>query len=210
MDRRDFVATGFAALLLAPASARAQFRSGREYTQLDPARPVATGERIEIIEFFYYGCPVCYETQPHLARWLTGAPEQIALRRVPAVSSEGWGPFAKLFYTLEMTGDIHRLHWPVYDNFHFDNVRLNDEKIMLEWMARNDVDSEKFARLYASPEVEAKLEESNQMMKTYDVRSVPTFVIDGKYLTTARLAGGTAQWLQVVDLLVRRARSERR
>jgi len=210
MNRRDFVATGFAALLLAPAAARAQLRSGREYTELDPARPVATGERIEIIEFFYYGCPVCYETQPHLARWLTGAPEQIALRRVPALSSEGWGPFAKLFYTLELTGDIQRLHWPVYDNFHFDNIRLNDEKTMTEWIARNGVDREKFVQLYASPEVEAKLEESRRMMDTYDVRAVPTFVIDGKYVTSARLAGGTRQLLRVVDQLVRRARTERR
>jgi thiol:disulfide interchange protein DsbA len=210
MNRRDFVASGIAALLLAPAVARAQVRSGKDFTLLTPPRPVITGERIEIIEFFYYGCPICYETQPHLSRWLNGAPDHIALRRVPALSIEGWTPFAKLFYTLEMMGEIQRLHWPVYDNFHFDNVRLNDEKIMVEWIARNGVDKEKFEQLYASPQVEAKLEESREMMKDYDIRAVPTFVVDGKYVTSARVAGGTRQLLQVVDQLVRQARTERR
>jgi len=97
-----------------------------------------------VIEFFYYGCPVCYETEPFLSRWLVSAPEYVELRRVPALSSEAWGPFAKLFYTLDALGQISRLHWPVYDSFHFEDVRLNDEKIMADWAVRNGIDASVF------------------------------------------------------------------
>ena len=197
------------ALVSMTAFAQTPIQAGREYTRLTPPRPVTTGSRIEVIEFFYYGCPICYEFQPHFSRWLFQAPEYVALRRVPALSSENWEPFAKLFYTLDLLGEVNRLHWPVYDNFHFDGVKLNDEKVMLDWISHNGVDRQKFLAAYNSDEIKNRLTRSRELMKTYDVRGVPTVIVDGKYLTSARLAGGTRQLAQVVDQLVKLARKER-
>ncbi|MBI2320357.1 MAG: thiol:disulfide interchange protein DsbA/DsbL, partial [Betaproteobacteria bacterium] len=175
------------ALFAAAAAAQAPLRS--EVERLDPPQSVATGSRIEVIEFFYYGCPVCYELQPHLSRWLVQAPEYVALVRVPALASPSWEPFAKLYYTLETLGELARLHWPVYDNFHFDDVSLNEESVMLDWVSRNGIDRERFAGVYASAEVKAKVARARDMVKSYGVRGVPAIVVDGKYLTSARLAG---------------------
>jgi len=186
-----------------------------DFQRISPPRPVATGERIEVIEFFYYGCPVCYEFQPHLSRWLVQGPNYISIRRVPTLPSEGsdglegWVRFARLYYTLEALGQIARLHWPIYDNFHFDGVQLNDEKVMVEWISKNGIDRDKFLATYRSAEIQAKLDEVRRLMTAYDVRSVPSVVVDGKYLSTARMAGGTRQLIQVVDNLTRLARKER-
>lgn len=188
---------------------------GSDFLRLSPPRPVATGERIEIIEFFYYGCPICYEFQPHLSRWLVQGPDYVSIRRVPTLPSEGsegldgWVRFARLHYTLEALGQIARLHWPIYDNFHFDGVQLNDEKVMLEWISKNGIDRDKFLAIYRSPEIQAKLDEVRRLMTVYDIRSVPSVVVDGKYLSTARMAGGTRQLIQVVDSLTKQARKER-
>ncbi len=201
-----FLASAFA--LLAGA-ASAQIQLGREFQRVEPPHPTPAGNRVEVIEFFYYGCPVCYETEPFLSRWLGTAPEYVALRRVPALSTEAWGPLAKLFYTLDALGQIGRLHWPVYDSFHFEDVRLNDEKIMADWAVRNGIDRQRFLETYGSPEVAAKVTLARELLKAYDVRGVPTFIVDGKFLTSARLAGGTRQVVQVVDQLVRLAREER-
>ena len=119
------------ALLVAATAASAQIQPGREFDRLNPPRPVATGDRIEVIEFFYYGCPICYETQPLLSRWLTTAPGYVAIRRVPALSSESWAPFARLFYALDALGEIGRLHWPIYDNFHFEGVRVDRPDVLV-------------------------------------------------------------------------------
>jgi protein dithiol oxidoreductase (disulfide-forming) len=197
------------ALTATALTATAQLEVGREFIRLDPPRPVATGGRIEVIEFFYYGCPICYETQPLLSRWLITAPEYVAIRRVPALSTENWESFAKLFYTLETLGEIGRLHWPIYDKFHFDGIKLNDEKVMIDWVSHNGIDPKKFAETYQSPEVAAKVAQAREMMKTYEIRGVPTFVVDGKYVTSARMAGGTKQMIQVLDHLVKLARQER-
>ena len=188
---------------------------GSDFQRISPPRPVATGERIEVIEFFYYGCPICYEFQPHLSRWLVQGPNFISIRRVPTLPSEGsdglegWVRFARLFYTLEALGQIGRLHWPIYDNFHFDGVPLNEEKVMVEWISKNGIDREKFLAEYRSAEIQAKLDEVRRLMTSYDIRSVPTVVVDGKYLSTARMAGGTRQLIQAVDNLTRLARKER-
>ena len=201
---------GTLALMFAAAGAFGQASTRSEVVRLDPPRPVATGDRIEVIEFFYYGCPICYELEPQLMRWLaTQAPPYVVLRRIPALSTNRWDSLAKLYFTLEAVGEASRLHWPVYDNYHFEGKHLDDEKVMLEWVTRNGVDRAKFTETYGSPEIQAKVDQAREYMKTYDVRGVPTIVVDGKYLSSARLAGGTRQLMQLVDELVREARSER-
>lgn len=183
---------------------------GREYQLLEPPRPVATGNRIEVIEFFYYGCPICYEAQPHISRWLMKTGPAVTLRRVPAVSSEGWEPFAKTYYALEATGLLGRLHWPVYDNHHFDGKRLNEVKNLLAWLGQNGVDAAKFAEVLNSGETSAKVAAAQKMLDDYKVRGVPSFVIDGKYVTSARMANGVKEVMEVVEYLVQRAASERK
>ncbi|MGB5080203.1 MAG: thiol:disulfide interchange protein DsbA/DsbL [Burkholderiales bacterium] len=191
------------------AAAAAQIQAGREFLRLEPRRTSAADARIEVVEFFYYGCPVCYDTQPGLTRWLAAAPGDVAIRRVPALSSEKWEPHAKLFHALESLGQIERLHWPIYDNLHFWDVRLDGEKAMADWAERNGIERQKFLDAYGSAEVAMKVTRSRELLKSYDVRGVPTFIVDGKFLTSARLAGGTKEVIEVVDHLVRLAREER-
>ena len=203
---RGLLAAAFALLAL---DARAQIEAGREYQRIEPPHAAATDGRVEVIEFFYYGCPVCYDAEPHFSRWVASAPDTVAVRRVPALSSEAWEPLAKLYYALEALGQLERLHWPVYDAIHFEDVRLGDEKVMIDWAVRNGIEREKFAQAYASDAVKAKVAQARELLKSYDVRAVPTFIVDGKFLTSARLAGGTQQVVEVLDRLVRLAREQR-
>ena len=197
-------------LALAAAGAQAQPQAGRDYILLDPPKAVSgNGGRIEVIEFFYYGCPVCYELEPTLSRWYFNSPDSITLRRVPALSSDNWDNFAKLFYTLEAMGQLGRLHWPVYDNFHFNGIKLNEEAPMADWVSHNGLDRQKFLDTYRSPEIQAKLAGARKMTQSYDIRGVPSIVIDGKFLTSARMTGSTRELMRVVDQLVELARRER-
>jgi thiol:disulfide interchange protein DsbA len=211
--RRTLAALAAVLLALGTAGVQAQAPAlpqlSRDYVRLDPPRPVASGDTIEVIEFFYYGCPVCYELEPTLARWVFNAPSSVTLRRVPALSSDNWDNFAKLFYTLESVGQLGRLHWPVYDQFHFDGVKLNEEAVMANWVSKNGIDKDKFLSTYRSPEIQAKLAVSRQMLQDYDIKGVPSIVVDGKFVTSARMTGGTRELMQVVDQLVELARKER-
>jgi thiol:disulfide interchange protein DsbA len=184
--------------------------AGREFQELSPPRPVATGERVEVIEFFYYGCPVCYEAQPHIARWLMRSGPGVALLRVPAVFTESSESFARTFYALGAMNHVARLHWPVYDNHHFDGRRLDEEKNVVAWVGGNGVDAARFSEVWKSAEVKAQVEAAKQAIKTYDIKGVPSFVVDGKYVTSARMAGGVKEVMLVVEHLVGRAAAERK
>ena len=210
-----FAATILTGLALAAGSlaAHAQAQppvSGREYQELSPPRPVASGQRIEVIEFFYYGCPVCYEAQPQIAKFLARVGPGISMLRVPAVFTESSESFARTFFTLGAMNEIARLHWPIYDNHHFDGKQLNEEKNVVAWVASNGVDAKRFSELWHSSEIEAQVDLAKKSLATYDVKGVPTFVVDGKYITSARMAGGTREMMRVVDYLVERAASERK
>jgi len=205
----SFFAAALLALGLAGAAQAQAIQAGREYILLDPPHPVSTGPRIEVIEFFYYGCPICYEFQPQLTRWLNSAPEYVAFRAVPVVGQESYDNFAKLYYTLDSMGQAARLHWPIYDNYHFDGVKLNEEPVMFDWVARNGVNREQFIATYNSDAVKKQLADTDELMKSYNVKGVPTVIVDGKYFTSGRLAGSTRRLAQVVDELVKQARSER-
>jgi protein dithiol oxidoreductase (disulfide-forming) len=198
-------------LMLVAASAQAQsgLEPGRDYIRLDPPHPVASGDKTEVIEFFYYGCPVCYELEPKLSRWYFNASGSVALRRVPALASDSWENFAKLFYTLQAMGQLARLNWPVYDNFHFRGLKLNEEPVMANWVAHNGLDKQKFIAIYQSPEIQAKVAQARKMTKDYGIEGVPSIVVDGKFLTSAGMAGSTDKLMQVVEQLVELARKER-
>lgn len=204
---RALLACLAAGLALGAAAQAAPPVAGSDYQLLEPARP-APGARIEVIEFFWYGCPVCYETQPRLARWLREAPD-VRLRRVPAVNDEGWEPFARAYYALEALGALERLHWPLYDNHHFDNRRLDEEPNLLAWAAANGVDAARLKQALHAVETRQQVEFARRQLGAYGVRGVPTFVVDGRYLTSARMAGGVGEMMAVLEYLVARVRAER-
>ncbi len=212
---KTLLARVVATLLLAAACGAAFAQAGvpnvgREYRVLNPPRPVTTGPRIEVIEFFYYGCPVCYEAQPHIARWLMTTGSDVVLRRIPATTAESGEAFALTFYALESAGLLARLHWPLYDNHHFDDMRLHEEKNLLAWLGRSGVDAERFRALRNSADVKARVAAGQKVFELYDVRGVPTFAVDGKYITSATMARGVPQLMKVVEHLVGLARTDRR
>jgi protein dithiol oxidoreductase (disulfide-forming) len=208
--RRTGTALAAISLLLACFLAQAQPVLGREYQELSPPRPVSSGERVEVIEFFYYGCPVCYESQPHIAKWLAKTGPGIAMLRVPAVFTESSESFARTFYTLGAMNQIARLHWPLYDNHHFDGKQLNEEKNVVAWVAGNGLDAMQFTELWHSEKINLQVDAAKKALDTYGVKGVPSFVVDGRYITSARMAGGTKQMMTVVQFLVERAAAERR
>ena len=210
---RAFFSLWVAALILSSPATYAQaqqIQAGREYTRLSPPRPVTTGSRIEVIEFFYYGCPICYELEPALSGWSMKMRDAVTVRRVPALASAQWENFAKLYYTLEALDELTRLHWPVYDNVHADDIELNKESVMLDWVSRNGIDRQKFIDTYGSPIVAARVAAAREALRRYGVKGVPSVIVDGKYLTSSRIAGGTRKLMQVLDYLVERARGERK
>lgn len=212
---QSFLLAALLGVLALPALAAPS--AGKDYVVLDPARPTAAADKVEVIEFFWYGCPHCYDLHPHLNAWKKQKPADVNIRYVPVVfpNRQGvlrpaWVAGAKIFYALEALGEFDRLNDAVYDAIHVNQIDLlGSEQALFDWMAKQGVDREKFADTYNSFAVQNKVMQSVQMTRDYQLRGVPTMVVDGRYLTSGTFTGSPQATVAVTDELVKKARAER-
>jgi len=182
---------------------------GHEYTRVKNAQPVATGKNIEVLEFFWYRCPHCFQLEPALNTWLKTLPKDAQVRRVPAVFRDDWMPGAKLYYTLEQMSLLGSLHPKVFDAYHVENINLNDPAVLGGWIAKQGVDRKKFEGIYNSFSIQSKATQGARLATTYAITGVPAFFIDGKYATSMSMTGSEARLFEVLDQLIAKARAER-
>ena len=196
-------------LALGSANAAAQLVEGKNYFRLQNPQPVETGKKIEVIEFFSYGCPHCAELEPHLQAWLAKAPQDVVFRRVPVMFQKAWVPLAKIYYTLDALGVEQKLSPDVFKAIHGANVALWDNAKFLDWAASQGLDRKKVEEVSASFAVDGKLKRSLQIAKQYNIQAVPTIVVDGKFVTSSSDVGTHAQLPAAIDELIAKARAER-
>ncbi len=156
--------------------------AGKEYRTINPPQPVS-GDQIEVLEFFSYACPHCDEFEPLLNSWLASKPKGVSFSHVPAIFNNRMIPHAKLYYTLEETGTLSRLHAKVYDAIHRQGKRLADREAIMEWAATQDVDMKKFEAAYDSFSVGNKTQRAMQLARNYRIPGTPYLIVNGKYLT---------------------------
>ncbi|MHB1143539.1 MAG: thiol:disulfide interchange protein DsbA/DsbL [Thiobacillus sp.] len=182
---------------------------GHDYTRVKNPQPVATGSKVEVLEFFWYRCPHCFQLEPDLNAWMKTLPKDAQVRRVPAVFRDDWLPGAKLYYTLEQMNLLGKLHHKVFDAYHVENINLNDPAALGVWVAKQGVDRKKFDGIYNSFSVQSKATQGARLATTYAITGVPAFIIDGKYATSVSMTGSPARLFEVLDQLIVKARAER-
>src|SRR5688572_24043477 len=135
---------------LAAISLGAAAQAPQPYQTLSPPQPTEGGGKIEVIEFFWYGCPHCYSLEPDVAAWVKKAPADVVFKRVPAVPNENWGLMAYVFYTLEAMGLLEQYHAKVFDAMHKENLNLSNRKIRETWLQKNGIDVAKYNEMEKS------------------------------------------------------------
>ena len=177
---------------------------------VNPPQPTENNGKIEVLEFFWYGCPHCYALEPELVAWLKHAPADVDFKRVPAYPSEAWGEAARIFYTLETMGLLQQDHEKVFDAIHKDQVNLFNKRQRDQWLQKNGIDPAKYEAAEKSFTVATKLARAKQMTLDYHVDGVPRVVVAGKYYTSSEQAGGATKVFGVVDQLIDMARREQK
>jgi thiol:disulfide interchange protein DsbA len=208
--RASFVTlTLFAALAFA-GGASAQLVEGKNYDRIKNPQPTETGAKIEVIEFFSYGCPHCAELEPYLEGWLAKLPPDVAFRRVPVFFQERWVPLGKVYYTLDALGEERKLSPDVFKAIHGQGLSLWDDKKFFDWVATKGIERKKVEDVYNSFAINGKMSRAKQQAQQYNIQSVPTVVVDGRFITGSERVGTHAQLPAAIDELVNKARAERK
>ena len=192
-----------ACVCFAPPAA-AQSKADLDYREI-PQQPIETGDKIEVIDFFFYGCQYCNDLLPRLERWRRGMPADVVMRHIPVVRHDSWVPLAKTYFTLEAMGEVERLHPAVFHSYHVEDLYMSQEKVIAEWAGKQGLDREKFMSIYRSDETRQKVERARRQTMEYDIQGTPSLVVDGRFLTD----GASAKTIEILDRMVRIARQQR-
>lgn len=212
-------ALSLALLAVSAGASPANPQNGVDYRTLDKPQPTESGKKVEVTEFFWYSCPHCYAFEPALTDWVKKQGDKIVFKRVPVAFRDSFVPQQKLYYTLEAMGRLNDLHPKAFHAIHAERRNLDTEQAILDWVVKQGVDKEKFIELYNSFGIQAKAQRATQMQAAYKVDGVPLIAIDGRFLTSPSIVGGSignkpepvlfAATLQVMDALVARVEKEK-
>lgn len=197
------------------AAASAQITPGKDYRLINPPQPTDSGKRVEVLEFFWYGCPHCNSLQPSLRIWLRKKPADVAFRRVPAVFQESWMPLTQAYYAFDAMGVVDKLHYDVFAAIHEQKLRLMDSAALFDWVAKRGVDRQKFVDTFNSFGVKNRGARSIEMTRNYDIPGTPALTVDGKYLVAPSMflkpdrSVDYERFFRVLDQVIAMARKDR-
>jgi len=191
-----------------PAAVQAgDFQEGKQYNLLSTPQPTSTGDKIEVVELFWYGCPHCYEMEPDVQAWLERKPDDVELVRMPAMLGQRWELLAKAYYTAELLGILDTFHTAMFEALHKKNMKIDDVAALQAFFAEQGVSQEDFNNTFNSFAVSVRINNAGQMTRRYRITGVPTIIVNGKYSTGARQAGSNKAVFEVVDFLVEQERT---
>ncbi|MBS0510242.1 MAG: thiol:disulfide interchange protein DsbA/DsbL [Proteobacteria bacterium] len=209
MNRRDALKQ-LAALAALASPVAGAWAAEETFQVLNPPQATDDPSKIEVVEFFHYGCPHCRNFDPLLESWLKKLPQDVAFRRIPAIwNNQQLAGLARLYYAAEVSGDLHALHSKVFAAVQDEKRPLHTEAGVSEWIQGKVADPKKFMDAYKSFGVNSMLQRADQRARDMKIQGVPTLAIDGKFLTSASMAGSHEAALKKADELIARARRER-
>lgn len=196
-------------VFFAAGVAQAQPTAGIEYRELAAAQPTDSPGKIEVIEFFWYGCPHCYKFEPVIEPWVKKLAKDVQFRRIPALFNNEWLQGGRAYYALEAIGEVDRLHKALFDAVHTGSrLQVANEAALTEWLGTQGVDTKKFAAAYRSFSVEGKLKRAAQLVQAYKIEGVPAMAVNGKYVVNTDNIRSFEQMLAVTDHLVEQSRKQ--
>jgi thiol:disulfide interchange protein DsbA len=189
---------------LASAAGAADLKEGQDFRVIRPPL-MADRERIEVVEFFWYGCPHCFDFEPVLADWVKKLPADVVVRRSPAIfPNNRWTPGARIYYTLEAMNLLDKFHSEVFNAIHKERLRLEDEKVLFEWVAKKGIDTRQFTETWSSFGVQSQLQQARRTTLAAGVTGVPSVMVHGRYL--ALTPGNYGEMLANIESLIAQVR----
>jgi thiol:disulfide interchange protein DsbA len=195
-------------MAIAPAAAQ-QFQEGRHYRVLSNPVATTTGDRIEVREFFSYGCPHCKTFQPRIAQFAEGLADDVELVHSPVVFSQAWQPLAQAYLTADALDMGNHMHGVFFKAYHEQGKPMGSADDVARIFAEHGVDDDAFRKAWNSFGVDGALRRAERLSRAHQVQSTPSMAVNGKYVIDVREAGGQDQMLQVVQYLVERERQAR-
>jgi thiol:disulfide interchange protein DsbA len=200
----------FLSLIGAVSAQTRPIEEGFDYRVLPTAQAIEAKGKIEVIEFFWYGCPHCHDFEPQLDAWVKRQAKDVSVKKVPVAFRDDLLPHSQLFYALESLGKSN-LHAKVMETMHVGKRKLLTEPEITDWAVSQGIERETFLKTFKSFTVTSKARAANQIAQAYRIDGVPTVAVQGKYITSPSItAGSKTRAIEAMDHLVNKVRKEKK
>ncbi len=179
------------------------YTPGKHYTVLDKPVPTQTGDKIEVLEFFWYGCPHCFSFEPTLKKWKQTLPEKVQFIRMPAPLNPRWMVHTKAYYTLDSMGEIEKHHDAIFNAMHVKRKRILDKDSVADFLAERGVNQDSFLSNFDSFAIDMRARQAMQIGQQYNLHGVPALTVNGKYIISAEQAGSYQAMVDIADYLIK-------
>lgn len=176
------------------------------YITISPSQPTRSGDKIEVIEVFWYACPHCFDFEPHISKWLESKPNDVEFSRMPAIFRKSWIPHAKAYFTADKLNVLDSIHTPLFDALHKRKKNIHDDDSIKKFFVKHGVDRNIFKKVYESDEVQDKVKRAFIMGQRYKLTGVPAVIINGKYMVSGSTAGSFENVLKIINQLIDKER----
>lgn len=195
---------------LAASATAAELQAGREFKPINP--PLVTAkDKIEVIEFFSYGCPHCSDFHPIVSKWAASLPKDVSFRRVPvSFGRPEWARLAKIYYALEATGDLAKLDTAVFLAIHEQRVAFKSDEAVISWATGKGADAKKFGDAFNGFSMQSRVQRGDQDAAAAKIGGVPAIAVDGRFLVNNEAAGSYEDLVKIADALIAKARQDRK
>ncbi|MCU7960335.1 MAG: thiol:disulfide interchange protein DsbA/DsbL [gamma proteobacterium symbiont of Bathyaustriella thionipta] len=181
------------------------------YKTLNKPVPVDQPDKIEVLEFFWYGCPHCYHFEPEVSAWLETKADDVVFKRVAAPLNPAWGIHSKFYYTAEAMGVVDKLHKPLFDALNSGSkeqrAELYSKDGLIQFAANHGVDADKFRTTWDSFFVNLRINQAKKLAALYKVTGVPAVAVNGKYKSGLGLAGSYPNVINTINQLIDKERA---
>lgn len=189
------------------SAADLEFEEGTHYVELQVPIRTRNPGKIEVAEYFSYGCPHCYQFEPMINAWKSDLGDDVIFKRTPAIWNRDYEIYAQTYYTAEALDALDTMHTPVFQAIHSQGRRLNSPEAMARFFGEHGIDPVDFAKTYSSFGVRARVQQAEAAGRAYRATGVPALIVNGKYRIEGSMAGSNANMLRVANFLIEKERA---
>lgn len=206
-------AISFFLLLLIPALAGAADKDGKPtFIEIKGPQVLAEADdgRVEVISFFWYGCGTCSRIDGAVSQWAAGLPQDVRFIRKHVSFGPPVDVHARIFATLRAMKLSHEADLKVFSLFLGDRKPVNSLVDLPRLAKALNVDEKQLIETFNSKEIDEEMAKLEKLMDAYHIESVPSLVIDGKYLFDIGMVRGPQDFLAQAETLINRQRQARK
>ncbi len=184
-----------------------QYAAETHYDVITPPIRTSDPAKIEVVEFFWYGCGHCYTFEPVIGQWKKNLSDDVDFQGSPAIWNKPMELHARAFYTAQVLGVSDKLHLPIFQAMNVDRKPLGSERDIATLFADHGVAVEDFNKAFNSFGVTSQVNQANARARSAKITGTPELMVNGKYRVSTRKAGSQAEMLKIVDFLVEKERA---